>query len=1233
MQQQNEDKYPLEGEVWESKGDLPSSIGIGSSLYTQAGQQNQIELEDDDFLELEMIQDSKLGSAFNSRSQNHNEKHKITSSLSSLSSSSSSHGWTKRGNGGGGSRRKELMDSSDEEEAQEGENKQSLSRYTGNGKEIVRQAMEDEGEDTEEEYEMVLLSCVKGKRKVVQFRQTMLFGKKQAPPAHKFHLKFKFQNTASKLLKRTLEENGFTEVRGSDWCLLWSTNHVKPYLLKALNRHQKINHFPRSYELTRKDKLYVNLSRMQQLHGKKHYNFVPQSYMLPAEQSQFEYHCMRHPNAPWIVKPISSSRGRGIYLIDHFLQAPASDTCIVSKYINNPLLIDGFKFDLRIYVAVTNLDPLRIYLFREGLVRFASEPYDPSTDNLDDAYMHLTNYSVNKFNENFVQNKDADEDNVGNKWSISALFNLLGMRGIDTVAIWDDIKDIVVKTIVSSEHTMLSAMNMFVPHRNNCFELYGFDVLIDENFKSWLLEVNLSPALSCDSPLDAKIKSRLVSDLFTLVGFDAVPQKQFRKEAAKPQTLKSLYSSSSRPSSKPSSRTKNMNSNNVERRRKQVASGEQRTELNAADKRMIRDSEDELQRRGAFELIYPVESSFKYTGLFEEPRRFNEILIERAIIKAEKARQQAEEEDETNLYYSDKDDDEDDDGSGSSRRGGGGDKRKGFEIRHHRHTRGTNNKGMSRSSSSAGNGNGGPSETRLQYDKPWRTNAKKVKRKDKQEDKESNDNQSRYGRSRPSTSAGIRPSGTSKTNENVFGGRKNKPRPTTSSTGNRRKTRPVSDAGTENSKIKRSRSKKESASEGSDKEQNKSVLRLEDGGERLLRKTNSRNRKDEMDSLGVNIGQTLEAFNKLSGEQQTGGHGLNVELMRPSQSKKAFSAYLRRLRDKLLTVGLERLRIQLEQMPGEMEGDPQALERVVIDETRRHLSSQLSTIDRFISGTSDLILNSGVTSSGVEGISDERWGHRFDLSPGGTQSLEFFTMDGYDARYLDVNNSIDLMADDDEEDSGWGDSELDVIDRCTELANKLELYIEKFTQAGWKDSMKERRALENRTDAEEEFEQTREEMMTELERKAGSIARLNEEQFELMLYHVDDHDLEQLLSSFSRSGEASQLFSLRNQTSFRAAEATAKLLFNSNENKSINGMESRQQQQGIGIESSPSRWAKDEMQEVNDAIADLYLSSSVSGRKGVGHHKTSSGVPFPPLPHPEGTKVMGEKRTGQRFFE
>jgi hypothetical protein len=81
----------------------------------------------------------------------------------------------------------------------------------------------------------------------------------------------------------------------------------------------------------------------------------------------------------WIVKPSGSSRGRGIYIIDspkQIIRGTQSESLVVSRYIDSPLLLYGHKFDLRIYVVVTCFDPLRVYVYREGLVRFASEKYD-----------------------------------------------------------------------------------------------------------------------------------------------------------------------------------------------------------------------------------------------------------------------------------------------------------------------------------------------------------------------------------------------------------------------------------------------------------------------------------------------------------------------------------------------------------------------------------------------------------------------------------------------------------------------------------------------------------------------------------------------------------------------------------------------------------------------------------------------------------------------------------------
>jgi hypothetical protein len=133
----------------------------------------------------------------------------------------------------------------------------------------------------------------------------------------------------------------------------------------------------------------------------------------------------------------------------------------VSEYIGNPLLFDGYKFDLRIYVAITCMNPLKLYIYEEGLTRFATSKYNNSNigNHKQSKYTHLTNYSLNKNNPNFVANTDSSADNVGSKWSITALRKALKEAGIDDAAIWKKIDDIIIKTILSAESIMFQAVD------------------------------------------------------------------------------------------------------------------------------------------------------------------------------------------------------------------------------------------------------------------------------------------------------------------------------------------------------------------------------------------------------------------------------------------------------------------------------------------------------------------------------------------------------------------------------------------------------------------------------------------------------------------------------------------------------------------------------------------------------------------------------------------------------
>ncbi|XP_064600356.1 tubulin polyglutamylase TTLL5-like isoform X2 [Liolophura sinensis] len=359
------------------------------------------------------------------------------------------------------------------------------------------------------------------KTPVILFKGEAVIKKKNDYKAvgERYHMAFKMGSSDCRIVRTILNTHGLREVHpnSSDYNIMWTGSHLKPFTLRSLTEFQKVNHFPRSYEITRKDRLFKNVQRMQQIKGTKHFDFVAQSFIMPTEYQEF-CSCFIKEKGTWIVKPVASSRGRGVFLVNHPDQVPLDENVIVSKYIANPILIDGFKFDVRLYVAVTSYDPIVIYLYEEGLTRFATVKYEKANKHLRNQCMHLTNYSVNKKNKDYVQNDDPDIEDYGNKWSMGALLRYLKSQKKDVTALMMRIEDVIIKTIMSAEMPIATACKMFMPFRGNCFELYGFDILIDDHLKPWVLEVNLSPSLACDAPLDLKIKANMISDLLSLSG-------------------------------------------------------------------------------------------------------------------------------------------------------------------------------------------------------------------------------------------------------------------------------------------------------------------------------------------------------------------------------------------------------------------------------------------------------------------------------------------------------------------------------------------------------------------------------------------------------------------------------------------------------------------------------------------------------------------------------------------
>nr|XP_003215124.1 PREDICTED: tubulin polyglutamylase TTLL4 [Anolis carolinensis]XP_008110400.1 PREDICTED: tubulin polyglutamylase TTLL4 [Anolis carolinensis] len=441
-------------------------------------------------------------------------------------------------------------------------------------------------------------------------------------------LRWKMSTVTPNIVKQTIARSHFKiSRRNNDWLGCWG-HHMKSPGFRIIKDHQKLNHFPGSFQIGRKDRLWRNISKMQVRFGKKDFNFLPQSFILPQDikllRKTWEDCGSRQK---WIVKPPASARGIGIQVIHKWSQLPKRRPLLVQRYIHKPYLIGGSKFDLRIYVYVSCYDPLRVYLFKDGLVRFASCKYSSSMKSLSNKFMHLTNYSINKKNIEYKSNADENACQ-GHKWALKALWNYLSQKGVDSEVIWEKIKDIVVKTIIASEPYITNLVKMYVRRPYCCHELFGFDVMLDENLKPWILEVNISPSLHSNSPLDVSIKGQMVRDALNLGGF-LLPC---------PEDVASPSGSASSSTTSMSSATKDKNKPPLElftaEKTKRAYYLTQKVPdqdfystildvLTPDDVRVLVETEDEFARRGQFERIFPSRISMRYLRFFEQPRYFN----------------------------------------------------------------------------------------------------------------------------------------------------------------------------------------------------------------------------------------------------------------------------------------------------------------------------------------------------------------------------------------------------------------------------------------------------------------------------------------------------------------------------------------------------------------------------------------------------------------------------------
>ncbi|CAH8462976.1 unnamed protein product [Dicrocoelium dendriticum] len=330
------------------------------------------------------------------------------------------------------------------------------------------------------------------------------------------------QGNGPSLLRRTFLEAGMSEFdpehhSENQWDLWWKGFRFRECELALLKTSQRVNHHPaplgRQTDITRKDGLLRAIRHMCVTYPKcSSLLLFPTTFNLPREEHRFvSAFCQRARSARtklciqnqhtkgeelcdrclaegctelehqtqmeslpsqniWILKPADMSRGRGVFVFNQLEDLVYISKSVVQKYISDVLLIEGYKFDLRLYAVVPSYSPFIVYICTEGLIRFATEPYNLS--DLKNVYSHLTNSSINISGPGYSIDKTGI--GLGCKWTIGQFRQWMADRNINDRFLWIRIQALIILTLLSQASETPKESDLSIPRADQAMNNHWF---------------------------------------------------------------------------------------------------------------------------------------------------------------------------------------------------------------------------------------------------------------------------------------------------------------------------------------------------------------------------------------------------------------------------------------------------------------------------------------------------------------------------------------------------------------------------------------------------------------------------------------------------------------------------------------------------------------------------------------------------------------------------------------
>ena len=148
--------------------------------------------------------------------------------------------------------------------------------------------------------------------------------------------------------------------------------------------------------------------------------------------------------------------------------------------------------------------------------------------------MHLTNYSINKQNDAFEQtDSDLNSAETGHKRSLTFALKYMQEKGHDVEKLMLEVKSMIIKTLIAVQPMLQHTYRSCQPddmENSMCFEILGFDVMLDDKLRPYIIEINHDPSFETDSPLDFKVKRKLISDTLRLLNLNYYRRIKYKRQ-------------------------------------------------------------------------------------------------------------------------------------------------------------------------------------------------------------------------------------------------------------------------------------------------------------------------------------------------------------------------------------------------------------------------------------------------------------------------------------------------------------------------------------------------------------------------------------------------------------------------------------------------------------------------------------------------------------------------------